>query len=79
MINHQAIMRAYPNVITVDDAAGASDVDGNIIEIDAKKVAQAETIMRDEYAAQEQAKSLAKAALLERLGITADEANLLLL
>ena len=33
-MNHSAIRRAYPNVVTIDDGAGAFDVDGNQIELD---------------------------------------------
>jgi hypothetical protein len=33
-LNHEAIRRAYPNVVTVDDETGASDGDGNQVEID---------------------------------------------
>ena len=34
MLNHEAIYRAYPNAVTVDDGAGAFDADGNQIELD---------------------------------------------
>ena len=33
-MNHKAILKLYANVITVDDAAGAFDKDGNKVEID---------------------------------------------
>jgi hypothetical protein len=33
-MNHKAIYKLYPNVVTVDDSAGAFDKDGNKIEID---------------------------------------------
>ena len=33
-MNHQAIRRAYSNVVTIDDAAGAFDADGNQITLD---------------------------------------------
>lgn len=33
-MNHDAILRAYPNVVMVDDGAGAFDADGNQIELD---------------------------------------------
>jgi hypothetical protein len=32
-MNHKAILKLYPNVITVDDTAGAFDKDGNKVEI----------------------------------------------
>jgi len=33
-MNHSAIRRAYPNVVTIDDGAGAFDADGNQITLD---------------------------------------------
>lgn len=33
-MNHKAIYKLYPQVITVDDTAGAFDKDGNKVEID---------------------------------------------
>jgi hypothetical protein len=33
-MNHKAILKLYPNVITIDDGAGAFDKDGNKVEID---------------------------------------------
>ena len=33
-MNHDAILRAYPNCILVDDSTGAFDADGNKIELD---------------------------------------------
>jgi hypothetical protein len=33
-MNHKAIYKLYPQVVTVDDGAGAFDKDGNKIEID---------------------------------------------
>jgi hypothetical protein len=33
-MNHKAIYALYPNVITVDDGAGAFDKDGNQVTID---------------------------------------------
>ena len=34
MLNHEAIYRAYPNAVTIDDGIGAFDADGNKIELD---------------------------------------------
>jgi hypothetical protein len=34
MLNHEAIRRAYPNAVTIDDSTGAFDADGNKIELD---------------------------------------------
>jgi len=33
-MNWKAIYRAHPNVVTIDDEAGAFDADGNPVEID---------------------------------------------
>lgn len=33
-MNHAAIFALYPNVVTVDDGAGAMDADGNQVAID---------------------------------------------
>jgi hypothetical protein len=33
-MNHKAIYKLYPTVVTVDDTAGAFDKDGNKVEID---------------------------------------------
>ena len=33
-MNHFAIRRAYPNVVTIDDGTGAFDADGNQITLD---------------------------------------------
>jgi len=37
-MNHKAIYALYPQVVTVDDAAGAFDKDGNQIAIDTAAV-----------------------------------------
>ena len=33
-MNHEAIRKAYPTVVTIDDGAGAFDVDGNQVTLD---------------------------------------------
>jgi hypothetical protein len=33
-MNHKAIYKLYPQVVTIDDTAGAFDKDGNKVEID---------------------------------------------
>jgi hypothetical protein len=38
-MNHNAIYALYPNVVCVDDTAGAMDKDGNKVEIDMTAVA----------------------------------------
>lgn len=37
-MNHKAIYALYPNVVTVDDGAGAFDAEGNQVEIDVNAV-----------------------------------------
>jgi len=37
-MNHNAIYALYPNVVTIDDTAGAMDKDGNKVEIDMAQV-----------------------------------------
>ena len=37
-MNHNAIYKLYPNVVTIDDTAGAFDKDGNKVTIDAALV-----------------------------------------
>jgi len=32
-MNHKAIYKLYPNVVTIDDSTGAFDKDGNKVEI----------------------------------------------
>jgi hypothetical protein len=37
-MNHKAIYKLYPQVVTVDDGAGAFDAQGNKVEIDLVQV-----------------------------------------
>ena len=37
-MNHNAIYKLYPNVVTIDDTLGAFDINGNKIEIDMDQV-----------------------------------------
>jgi len=38
MMNHKAIYKLYPNVVTIDDTEGATDKDGKKVTIDQKLV-----------------------------------------
>jgi hypothetical protein len=38
-MRHEAIRNLYPNVVTIDDTAGAFDADGNPVAIDESAVA----------------------------------------
>lgn len=49
-MNHEAIRRAYPNVVTIDDGAGAFDAAGNPVELDQAKVDAAAIIVSREQA-----------------------------
>lgn len=49
--NHNAIYRAYPNVVTIDDGTGAFDAEGNQIELDQAKVDAAAAELAAEAAA----------------------------
>jgi hypothetical protein len=49
-LNHNAIYRAYPNVITIDDGAGAFDAAGNPVQVDQAKVGAAAIIVAQEQA-----------------------------
>ena len=49
-MNHSAIYRAYPNVVTIDDSAGAFDAAGNSVQLDQAKVDAAAVIVAQEQA-----------------------------
>ena len=40
-MHHEAIRHVYPNVVTIDDEAGAFDADGNQIDLDETLVNEA--------------------------------------
>tara|TARA_Y100000401_G_scaffold9053_1_gene6219 strand:+ start:1755 stop:2075 length:321 start_codon:yes stop_codon:yes gene_type:complete len=50
-LDHQAIRKAYPNAVTIDDGTGAFDAEGNSITLDASKVTEARTTLDAEAAA----------------------------
>lgn len=49
-LTHCAIYRAYPNVVTIDDGAGAFDAAGNQVQLDQAKVDAAAVIVAQEQA-----------------------------
>jgi hypothetical protein len=49
-LNHEAIYRAYPNVVTIDDGAGAFDADGKPVTLDQALVDAAAIIVAQEQA-----------------------------
>lgn len=50
-LDHQAIRKAYPNVVTIDDGAGAFDEKGNSVELEQSKIDEARTTLNAEAAA----------------------------
>lgn len=48
--NHNAIYKAYPNVVTIDDGTGAFDADGKPVQLDQAKVDAAAVIVAQEQA-----------------------------
>ena len=51
IFNHDAIYRAYPNAVAIDDGAGAFDADGNQITLDQSLVDAAAAEIAAEAAA----------------------------
>jgi hypothetical protein len=77
MMDHDAIYAAYPNVVTIDDGAGALDAQGNSVEINDAVVAAKRVELDAQLAAVEQAKIDAKQSALNKLmalGLTEEEA-----
>ena len=62
-MRHEAIYNLYPNVVTIDDTAGAFDADGNSVAIDESAVA-AEIQRLQPIKASEQAQANRKAAYI---------------
>ena len=50
-LDHEAIRKAYPNAVTIDDGTGAFDVSGNPISLDSSLVTAARTTLDAEAAA----------------------------
>jgi hypothetical protein len=48
--NHDAIRKAYPNAVTIEDGFGVKDADGNQIQLDQAKVDAAAIIVAQEQA-----------------------------
>ena len=51
MLDHEAIRKAYPDVVTVDDGTGAFDKDGKSITLEQSKIDAARTTLDAEAAA----------------------------
>ena len=52
-LDHQAIRKAYPNAVVIDDGTGAFDADNNSINLDQSKIDEARATLDAEYAALE--------------------------
>jgi len=59
-MKHEAIRNLYPNVVTIDDGAGAFDAQGNQVTIDETAVATEVTRLQAEYNAKAYQRSRAK-------------------
>lgn len=66
-MNHEAIRKAYPNVVSIDDGTGAFDSDGNKIELDQALIDAAAVVV-----AQEGEKKLAENARRDAYLLEAD-------
>mgnify|MGYP003111866998 CR=1 FL=1 len=49
-LDHRAIRKAYPDVVTIDDGTGAFDASGNSISLDQSKIDSARTTLNAEAA-----------------------------
>ena len=47
-LDHQAIRKAYPNAVTIDDGTGAFDASGNSVSLDQTKIDAARTTLNNE-------------------------------
>jgi len=80
-MSHEAIYKLYPQVVTVDDVAGAFDAQGNKVEIDKSAVDAKALELKTQVEADAQAAKDTKASALAKLaalGLTADEVKALL-
>ena len=76
-MNHDAIYALYPQVVAVDDGAGAVDKDGNKVTYNKAAVAAKAAELQAEEAAKKQAQVDAKQTALNKLmalGLTEEEA-----
>ena len=50
MLDHDAIIKAYPDAVSIDDTAGAFDKDGKSITLDQSKINSARATLDADYA-----------------------------
>ena len=58
-LDHQAIIKAYPDAFIIDDTTGVFKEDGTKIELDQSKIDAARTTLNAEYAALEYSRNRA--------------------
>lgn len=64
-LNHEAVRKAYPNAVSIDDGTGAFDENGNKIQIDQALVDTAAIIVSQEQARKRAENERSKAYLSE--------------
>jgi len=50
-LDHEAIYKAYPDAVTIDDSAGAFDASGNLVTLEQSKIDAARVTLDAEAAA----------------------------
>ena len=50
-LDHEAIRKAYPSAVTIDDGKGAFDANGNSVTLEQSKIDTARTELNTEAAA----------------------------
>ena len=72
-MKHQAIYNLYPNVVSIDDTAGAMDKDGNSVVVDESLVDAEAARLKEAYEAEQiqaEADKASAVSKLEALGLT---------
>ena len=74
-MNHQAIYNLYPNVVSVDDTAGAMDANGDSVVIDMVAVEQEAERIEAEAQAQAEAKAQLRTSVINKIAtnLTSEE------
>ena len=58
-LDHEAIYKSHPTVVSIDDGTGAFDKDGKSVTLDQSKIDAARTTLNAEYAALEYSRNRA--------------------
>ena len=58
-LDHEAIYKSHPTVVSIDDSAGAFDKDGKSVTLEQSKIDAARTTLNAEYAALEYSRNRA--------------------